>query len=191
MPARRFGGRDHCRHGAGPVQAGRSPARVRRVLRTDALSRAASAGQVRGHAHLALDRGSSRHRARALRLADPPGAVRESDQSRHQDRRHRAFDRACAPRGMLDGDGQHLCRLSQPRPLRHRCVPAQPHQIRLGARRCDGRGDHRAPRADRRDAQGHRLARPDARSARGLSHSARHAHVFSALRSPVRECAWR
>ena len=76
------------------------------------------------------------------RCADPPGDVRESHQSGHQDRRHRAPDRAGAARGCSDGARQYLCRLSQPRRLRHRHLPAQPDQVRVGPRRCHGRRDH-------------------------------------------------
>ena len=73
--------------------------------------------------------------------------------------------------------------------LRHRYLPAQPDQVRLRARRCHGRRDHCAPRTYRGHAQGHWSDGPRTRSACRFPDSTRHAHLLSALRAAVRQCA--
>ncbi len=84
-----------------------------------------------------------------------------------------------------------LGRAPQPRAVRRRPVRAQPDQVRVRARRRDGRRGDRQERTRRGDAPGLRRPRTDARPARGLAHPARAQDLLRALGLPVPECVAR
>ena len=90
------------------------------TVSADALHDPAHPVALWHRAHDAVDRGHRGYRAHARAAPDAAHHVRVADQSSAEGRRHRAHDCGSTRAWRTHAAGQHVRRLSQPRPVRYR-----------------------------------------------------------------------